>query len=196
MRRCGKCGAAISDLEDICPYCGAEYREGEAPAAPDIHPLPEGTAAESGAGSLPMKWHKFQMVTMIIGAVMTMINGIGTMSGTSYTSLGLSAQEIYSRYPGLKTIDLLFGAGAIIIGVYQLYVRNQLNAFRRNAPGRLKILYIAAIAFNALNMLAVSSVLKTDSLDTHTFFLSCLSTVAALVINHIYYSKRSGMFVN
>ena len=194
MRKCGKCGAVISDREDVCPYCGADYVE---PAAEEtVESRPGETAfQETPVNRHPMKWHNFLMVTMIIGAVLTIINGITSISGMAYTSQGLDASQVYSYYPGLRSTDLLYGFAAICIGVFQLYVRNQLHAFRQNAPGKLKILYIVSLAADIIDLDTVSSMLKVSAFDTSSLAMMG-STIASFIINTIYYSKRSDLFVN
>lgn len=195
MRKCGKCGAFISDREDVCPYCGADYEEPAAiPEEQESQTWEPGTAGKP-AGEHPMKWHKFLMITMIIGAVLTAMNGLGAISGTAYTSLGLNADEIYNAYPGVKSMDMLFGFAAICIGVFELYVRNQLNRFRRNAPLMLRILYISSLAYNVIYLQTVSSVLKVNAFDSSSL-LMIGSTAASFIINTIYYSRRSDLFVN
>ncbi len=195
MRKCGKCGAVISDREDVCPYCGADYEE-PAPGAenPENQTWEPYTAGETAAEH-PMKWHKFLMVTMIIGAVLTAMNGISLLSGTAYTSQGLDVNSVYNAYPGMKSMDMLFGFGAICIGVFEFYVRNQLNRFRRNALSRLKILYIASLAYDVIYLYTVSSILNVNAFDISSLGMIG-STVASFIINTIYYSKRSDLFVN
>ena len=83
----------------------------------------------------------------------------------------------------------------ICIGVFELYVRNQLNRFRRNAPLMLRILYISSLAYNVIYLQTVSSVLKVNAFDSSSL-LMIGSTAASFIINTIYYSRRSDLFVN
>ena len=195
MRKCGKCGAFISDREDVCPYCGADYQEPAETAENGETRTDEPYATGKPAAEHPMKWHKFLMVTMIIGAVLTAMNGLSAISGMAYTNQGLDVNAVYSAYPGMRSTDMLFGFAAICIGVYQLYVRNQLNRFRRNAPDKLKVLYIASLAYNVIYLYIVSTMLNVNAFDISSLGMIG-STVASFIINTIYYSRRADLFVN
>ena len=143
----------------------------------------------------PMKWHRFQMVIMIIGSVITMIGGITYITGYAYTQQGFMAGDVYQTFPGLKACDVVYGIATIALGVFQLFVRNQLNQFRVNAPRLLTILYIAAIAIQLIYMAAASSATGVN-LFTASTLGSVGGTVLFLFINSVYYSRRRELFTH
>lgn len=137
-----------------------------------------------------MKWHYFLMVTMILGGIWTILNGISIAAGTQY---GVQARYIYIYYPSLKTADILYGVVVICLGVYQFVVRSALNGFRQNAIQKLVSLYVLSIGANVLYSLAVSNV------DGSVILSTLISTGCAVPIdicNYIYYKKRIDLFVN
>lgn len=149
----------------------------------------------------PMKWHRFLMVVMIIGAILTIISAVGFLSGNVYLREGLQPDKVYEVYPGMKNIDRIYGIAMIAVGAFQIIVRNQLNAFRKSGPKFLMILYVAAIVANLIYYLGVVSALKDHVGETAIAELrtSNLTQMIALVIyaviNYVYYKKRKSLFV-
>ena len=143
----------------------------------------------------PMKWHKFLMVVMIIGAIFMIINGASLLTGTEYSRNGADAETVYRLYPGLKACDIFYGAVLIAIGVFEFIVRNRLNQFRQNGPFSLKILYGLSITASILYMLWFTSVTSSNAF-TNSNLASLATSVALLIINSSYYAKRSELFVN
>ena len=118
MKKCVGCGKYISDFDRYCPYCEADNAEGDpayaAPEEPGPEPGPEpaapfagrdpdpGEAAERTAesprpdsGQYPMKWHRFLMFTMIVGAVFNTIAGISFVC--ALLTMGFSPQTASQR---------------------------------------------------------------------------------------------------
>ena len=135
------------------------------------------------------------MVVMIIGAILSFISGAGLFSGRTYESWGVSAEQIYSVFPGMKSCDMVYSVILIAVGVFRIIVRNRLKQFRANGPESLKILYYISIGAILLYILWASSVTKINML-TSSNIGSLISGVLFLVINTSYYKKRSSLFIN
>ena len=210
MKHCSSCGAELEENAVFCPRCGASCKE----AAPVNLEKPDGSRTESQAGSqtdsrpyragtpyntadplgYPMKWHRFLMVVMLIGAVITIFNGFTSLTGYNYnTSEGLTAEMVYRAYPSLKAIDILYGVAVIALGVYQIFVRNQLNAFRVNGPRMLDWLYIGSLTVNIVYLALASNATKI-SLFNDSSLITLAGNAGMFIINHIYYSKRRDLF--
>ncbi len=186
MKKCVNCGAEMDDRERYCPQCGVILE--------DVYGIPE-TNSELQQEKYPMKWHRFLMVVMILGGVFTVINGINALLGSEYMGQGFTAEQVYYRFPGLKTADMLYGLAMIALGVFQFVVRSHLNQFRSDGPGMLKAWYIASLIINLIYILMASSALKVNAFDSSTIG-TLGGSVFFLIVNSIYYSRRSELFVN
>ena len=218
MKNCVNCGAQIDEGSKFCPNCGTKCDSMEPenssnqssypssdPAFKDPDPAFEYTDSSSSQSSgdysgssadlYPMKWHKFLMVVMIIGAIYTIASGIIQMTGHQYTREGSSPEYIYAVFPGMKTCDLVYGVMMIAIGVFQFIVRNRLNQFRANGPSSLRLLYILSIAAGVFYLIWASSVTRVN-LFTANNLGNVIGSVVMMIINGVYYSKRSPLFVN
>ena len=189
MKKCVNCGAEMDDRERYCRKCGVMLE--------DVYGIPE-TKNVMQQGKYPMKWHKFLMVILVLGSFFTIINGINTLLGSEYMGQGLTAEQVYNRFPGLKTADILYGLAMIALGVFQFVVRNHLNQFRSDGPGMLRAWYIATLIINLIYIFLVSSAVKVNALNA--FDSSTIGTLGAsvffLIVNSIYYYKRGELFVN
>ena len=197
MKKCSNCGTMIDDGYNYCPNCGmscdnSSDRENESNNSTD-------DITDKKEGQYPLKWHRFMMVMMIISAVFTIINGFGVISGIEYVKEGLqppwSCSPCACAFPALKSCDVFYGIVIICLGIYQFVVRNSLNQFRKNGPSLLKSLYLLSIIAGIIYMSSVSSITGTN-LFSSTNMGSVGSSVLFLILNSIYYSKRSELFVN
>ena len=60
MKNCTSCGAPVKGSCKVCPYCQTVLQDESG----------EGIAAsETKAAEYPMRWHKFILVVLILGAV-------------------------------------------------------------------------------------------------------------------------------
>ena len=193
MKTCSHCGAEIDEKNKFCPHCGAQC-ENTQEAESQVYQSSE-NIPESRINPYPMRWHNFQMVMMIIGSILTVINGISIMSGTEYTRQGLVASSVYSSYPGLKSCDMFYGVVVIALGVFQFIVRNRLKQFRRNGPSSLRIMYILAIGAHLIYLVWASSATSINLFNSSNLG-SIASSVILMIINSVYYSKRSELFIN
>ena len=193
MKKCVSCGAEMEDRCNFCPNCGEKCGDGETLGFPD-----DGTGEASSVcreNRYPMKWHKFLMVVMIISAVLTVINGMGLLSGITYKTWDLDAEIFYETYPGMKACDIFYGIALISVGVFQVIVRNRLKQFCRNAPLSMQVMYGLAIASGLIYMLWASYAVGISMFDS-SYMGSVGSSAVLLIINSIYYSKRKDLFVN
>ena len=195
----------MDDTAIYCPHCGSRFEEAPADPGPyqspsDAEPGPSGeNAFQPGPQSIdesrfPLKWHKFQMVTMIIGAVLNVLTSFSNINGSAYLTQGLDPTVIYNAYPGLRTCDTAYGVAGLVIGVFQLYARNRLKGFFRDAIRTLLAFYLFSFAVQIVYIAAISSVMKTNAFSS--VWTSLLSPVIMGVINGTYYNRRKELFVN
>ena len=190
MKRCSHCGAEMDDTANFCPSCGARYEEPD-PAFFQKDTVPP---VQGRSEPRPMKWHNFQMVTMIIGAVFTVLAGFMNMNGSAYLAEGLDPAVIYGAYPALKTCDTGYGIAGIVIGVFQLYTRNRLKGFFRDAPRTLSVFYAFSLLAQIIYICAVSAVLKASAFSSA--WTSLAGPLIMMCINGVYYRHRQDLFVH
>lgn len=209
MQKCEGCGAYYSDFDKVCPHCGRASelvpQEEEKPEQdvsdtqarnpwaktspePEKSYRPYETEDQAAFTELvrnpahPMKWHKFLMVILVIGSVVNIFTGF-TM--------------IISPDPSSVTTDILFGIAVVGIGVFQFFVRNRLNAFRKGSPNLLMLLYVANAAVNVLSMLtpgeSVSAIPGISGTNNVLIYLVGIGIY--MFLNYYYYNKRKDMFV-
>ena len=92
----------------------------------------------------------------------------------------------------------MYGLLLCALAVYQIYVRFQLAGFKKEAPGKLSMMYIITILLGLAYMLVVSAVTRISVsalLDSSTVG-SYIGSIVFLFINKAYYGKRSHLFVN
>ena len=143
---------------------------------------------------LPMKWHNFLIYFALwAGGILNGISGFRAISGTQY---GADAGRVYSYYPGLKTIDVIFGAFVIFIAIFTIVTRFKLAGFRKDGPTCLFLVYILNAVGSVFYILAVVS---TTSLSLDTFGAQLVGQIVGSIIlvcaNKVYYNNRAYMFV-
>ena len=188
MKNCTSCGAPVKGSSKACPYCNAVLQDETG----------EGIAvSEAKAAEQPMKWHKCQLVFLIIGAVINALIGIAFIAGGKVLTIrGLVDVGVYySTYPGLENYYRFSAVINIAIGVFQVIVWKRLKEYRANGLISLKILYVLGILLNIINLSWASSAMNTNLFSAKNCWV-IIGWVVMLIINSSYYAKRSELFVN
>lgn len=199
MKTCSNCGSQIDEKNNFCPYCGAAC-ESSSEKNRSVFKLDESKPyamndSELRANTYPMKWHKFLMVILILGGLLTIANGINLLLGSEYLGNGMDASRVYSIFPGLKSCDTFYGIALIALGVFEFIVRSRLNQYRQNGPKSLQTMYILSIVATLIYLAWASSATNINLLNSSSIG-SLGASVLLLIINKIYYSKRIDLFVN
>lgn len=143
-----------------------------------------------------MKWHKFLIYfSLWVGAVMNAVSALMMITGEHY---GGNRDVVYSVYPSMKTVDVIFGLMLIVVSVYMIYTRFQLAGFRTGAPKKLNWVYALSLTFSLLYLAVAAGVIGLplgDMMDSDTW-ATILTSIAMMVVNSVYYGKRSELFVN
>ncbi len=199
MITCINCGAEIEETSNFCPRCGARCERGKyierSVYVPTTSVADIQKESETQNRTYPLKWHNCLMVVMILGGIITVANGINYVMGLEYTGFDLYFMGAYKAFPALKSCNMFYGIAMIAIGIFEFIVRRRLNQFRENGPMSLKILYILSIAVNMVYDVWASSATNMN-LFSYSSISSYSGIVILFVINSIYYSKRSELFVN
>lgn len=144
----------------------------------------------------PMKWHKFLIYfSLWAGALINFFNGLQLLNGSIYQG---NADQVYSVFSGLKTMDMIFGIIYFAITIYMIYVRFQLAGFKQGAPGKLITVYIIQLVapFAYYLMVSIVSHLPWSEVFDFTMIPSVIVSIAMIFVNRYYYSKRAHLFVN
>ena len=203
---CRYCGNQLPENAVICASCGAAV---ENQNTVNINPaLPYSYQPDSVLqNSMPMKWFKFLIYfEMWASALLNIISGITAFLGKNY---GADSDMIYSMFAGLKVADVVFGAVEILFAVYIIYVRFQLAGFKKNAPGKLLIVYAAPLIASAVYLVVFFILVYNgvsamggslfDVVDVSTFSSmvgSIIGTAIMILLTKTYFDKRKHMFVN
>ena len=180
VKVCKACGQKTEVDSKFCSNCGKQIFE-------------DGEGSKNNQYS--MRWHDFQMVIMFLGGIITIGNGLNQLMGSVYTGQGIYVDRLYSYYPEMKSCDTFYGIVLIALGVFEFIVRSRLNKFQTNGPSSLKTLYILSIVGGLIYLLWASSATGINMFNSSSLG-SIGSSIIFFIINSIYYSKRSSLFVN
>ena len=205
MQKCEGCGAYFSDFDKYCPHCGRKSdlvpQEEESPVPDQADKPAENPWAQPAEPYQPypqeqqdtfsepvrnpaysLRWHKFLMVVLILGAVSNIFTGF-TM--------------IIDPVAGSVTEDILFGIASVGLGVFQLFVRNRMAAFKKDSWKLLFVLYGAKVALDIVSMIATGeSFFAAAGVDLKSsIYVYVISVAIYLLLNYKYYGKRKELFV-
>lgn len=152
---------------------------------------------------LGMKWYKFLIYfSLFASAFLNFVNGILYISGMIYDIAGSApgfdsmSQAVYAAYPSLRIADLITGVLYIAVGIFSLVVRSQLAKFKKPAPNSLLVLYAAVLVITVVYTVFVSAVTGVGILSDPTLISNIVTSLAMILLNHIYFKKRKHLFVN
>lgn len=197
--KCAQCGYDIFEGTS-CPACGYENSTTNASASADA-----GAAAAPSFDEyapeipikpvFPMKWYKFLLVLLWIGAVLNFFNAISIFTGAEYEG---SADVVYEMYPTLKLIDMLSGVNTLLMCAFQIFTWYSLKSYKRKAPMYLTILYAWGIAFTVVYAAAYFVAIGESPLELFSAlnYPAIFTPVALIIYNRTYFNKRAELFVN
>lgn len=143
----------------------------------------------------PMKWFKFLIYFgLFAGALLNLVNGSIQLTGEQY---GGYKEFVYSRFAALQAVDIIFGILLILLAILGVYTRFQLSSYRRNGPTCLNVLYIANIILSLAYLIAASVLTQINivELGGSSMIISLVISIFMVVVNTIYFKKRSQLFV-
>jgi len=197
MAYCVKCGKSMPDNATFCPSCGARRTAEEPVVVPDSssYTMPQANTGYTAPQVHPMKYYKFVIwVQLFLSAVVGVSQGILLLTGRIYETVSdVSAELLYAFYPGMHTVNILFGLIYIALAVAAIYVRQQLAHFKTKAPDLYYIYLIAQMAatflYGVLQNLIIASGLGSA-------VPNLIVMIILLVLCRIYFEKRRALFCN
>lgn len=193
---CPHCGKESPENSAFCVHCGTQL--GVAPPQPQPSPYqPQPPMYSSPEHYQPMKWYKFLIYFLLFAsAVVNVLTAITLLTGSIYSSQGVSASMIYDYYgETLKFVDIGYALALIALAVFAVHTRFQLAGFKKGSPTLLYVLYAATTGLTLLYELAVF-VLFDIQIEMASMIGSVIGVVIHIWLNSIYFKKREWMFVN
>jgi hypothetical protein len=144
-----------------------------------------------------MAWHKFLVYFALwAGALMNLLLGIVCLTGSQYDY----PEIVYRIIPDLKAPDMVYGVLLILLALFGVITAVNLLKLKKGAPKLLLFLYFAAAAACLIYTIWGAGVLSAYTDEVSSIIASAIGSVIGsvvmIIINHIYYKKRSHLFVN
>lgn len=213
MMLCPKCGASLQENSRFCSACGVPLNsiDSETSAGLDLRPHVEGQEGGQTEGAplndqdapvtprqtvtpadVPMKWFKFIInFQLILSALSFLIDGLNLMTGAYY---GVEdASYLFAYYPGLKAFSSVAGLLSLALAVFAVYTRFRLAHFRANGPTLYYLYDLLQLGLDFILWVSLSSITRMQIPFKWTNVVIPLS---ALLINYVYFTKRSFLFIN
>ena len=212
--RCPSCGQRLADEAKRCPVCGTVIDEEtrnhtlEEKATEPVKASGQATFdADLGTQTAnvqqqyparPMKWYKFLIyISLILTGLANIWTGVEAVVGMQYGTKEQAAQ-VYTIYPGLHVLDIIYGILLIVLGVYALLVRQYLARYKAKGPKMLLIMYIASLVLEVAYIGAgslISGVNLLTASDSGTMLVSSfLVSLFMIGANKVYFDKRAHLF--
>ena len=189
---CPNCGTQLADNTAFCTNCGTATNN-QAPQQPVVEqPTPL-------KPQLSMGWFKFLIYFGLwAGAILNILGAIPMLTGSQYGDAE-TVELVYAAFEGLRGLDMLCGLLALALGVFGIYTRFQLAAFKEKAPMFLSIVYAGAVVFNLVYIFGCTSILPEyvlSEIDFTSFYSNTITSAVMIFVNQSYFKKRAHLFYN
>lgn len=186
---CPKCGSQIPEGSKFCTHCGTSTAQSGANA-----PTGMNYGAQTQEYEYPMNWYKFLIYfALFASALLNVISGIMTMVGSQYQGL---ADYVYLYFGGgLKALDIIMGIIQIAIAALAILTRFSLAKFEAKGPKLVMLLYLVNAVVSLFYVVVASAITGMNLFDASTI-ISIIVSIAMLVANRVYFTKRQSLFVN
>ena len=191
MKNCRNCGTELRDEDRICYRCGTEYVEEESVAEGE-----NGTPEATDPKAYKLKWHKVFIALLLISGIIRIIYSVQMITGWNlYIIDKVNATEFaYLLYPGLKVLNIAFGAIDLATAVLSYFVSFWLIKYRKKALKWLGILILVWAVSRVLYSVGASIIFKKNFFEGQSFINTMLGYLIGGVINWVYYSRRKELF--
>ena len=190
------------------PYNRQPYNQQPYNRQPYGQPQRPVSQPSNTVGGHPMAWYKFLIYfSLFAGAVLNAVSGIMSLTGANYHEDGSDYSEVfYKFFPGLQTVDIIFGILCIALAAFGIYVRFRLSGYCANGPKMLSLLYTAVAAMNVVYLIALYIVISGSAIGDRVDFSEIVNvgaivsnsavSIAMIGINKKYFDNRKELFVN
>lgn len=142
-----------------------------------------------------MKWFDFVIyIQLFANAAFNLVNGVNLISGIVYTKQGIKAEDVYSMYPQLSTLDKLFGVMCLALAVLAIVVRQRITKYKKDGPNMYLLFIMIQIFALGIYNVGVYMIVQSENFAVVTGQIVGLAIL--FVANKVYFDKRKSLFVN
>lgn len=143
-----------------------------------------------------MGWYKFLIYfALFAGAFFNVCYAVLYMTGSIYETEQIDPLTVYSLYPGVKAVDIVYGILLLILAVFMIVTRFQLSGLKKNGPKMIVALYGLNIAIAIIYAILISCTTDYMAFDASTVG-QCVIPVVMAIVNKVYFDRRKDIFVN
>ena len=186
---------APAPQQAYAPGFASDPQLGQSPVS-DPSVLMQQKLAQAASEGLGMNWYKFIIyVQCFLGALGALVTGISQMVGAPY---GEGAGLVYTFYPGLRVVDVLYGLSSIAAGALLMYAWRGLRRFKASSVGVYLIIPIITTVAAIVYLIAASIIVRSSLLGSGSvsggMLGAIVGNVGLLIGNYIYFNKRKHLF--
>ncbi|MCR4673190.1 MAG: zinc ribbon domain-containing protein [Lachnospiraceae bacterium] len=131
-------------------------------------------------------------IALVVSAASNMLVGIEFLNGTAYGTAEYT-QQVYGAYPGLKSLDMVYGIICFLIGIAAATIRLELVYLKRKGPRHLMMLYIVPVIIGVIYLLIAMGIIGEFMISWETGYQVVFAVIMVLV-NRKYYGNRQDIF--
>lgn len=143
-----------------------------------------------------MGWYKFLIYfALFAGAFFNVCYAVLYMTGSIYETEQIDPLTVYSLFPGVKAVDIVYGILLLVLAVFMIVTRFQLSELKKNGPKMIVALYGLNIAIAIIYAILISCTTDYMAFDASTVG-QCVIPVVMAIVNKVYFDRRKDIFVN
>lgn len=209
---CPNCGNQCPDGTKFCQSCGtpltnnqqqntqpdfnnqqANYQQPNQYRQPMYNQYPQYPDKFNGH---QMGWYKFLIYfALFAGAFFNVCYAVLYMTGSIYETEQIDPLTVYSLYPGVKAVDIVYGILLLVLAVFMIVTRFQLSGLKKNGPKMIVALYGLNIAIAIIYAILISCTTDYMAFDASTVG-QCVIPIVMAIVNKVYFDRRKDIFVN
>ena len=158
-----------------------------------VPPIPP--TMEQTVNNRPMKWYKFETYFLLLfEAVLCIGLAIVYLTGMQYSVQDVNPSLVYSYYPAIHIIDIVFGILSIGFALAYVYFFIIMKKMKKDAW----IFYLIFIGiYGVVNFIYTFSCnIVIGSNDFYSAISPIISAAIGISLRYIYYRKRADLFKN
>ena len=136
-----------------------------------------------------MKWQKALAILLYLGVLSSIVTAFRYFTGAIYDG---SASFVYSTFPAMRILDILYGVFCIAYAAGILYTRMLLAKYKADGPKFFLFLILCNGA--ASIVMALLTGVVTGVHDFPTLVGQVVGIAVAFTLNRIYFQKRMFLF--
>lgn len=117
------------------------------------------------------------------------------MTGSIYETEQIDPLTVYSLYPGVKAVDIVYGILLLVLAIFMIVTRFQLSGLKKNGPKMIVALYGLNIAIAIIYAILISCTTDYMAFDASTVS-QCVFPIVMAIVNKVYFDRRKDIFVN